>query len=260
MRSASCRETQDRWSDSQQIRVAIYKDNMKVTLVTIATLFALLPLVRAEDPSEIARQRNEQVARASQDLKNADAQIAEFESDLAKEEKSSLDLQATATTLTTEGKQLAADGHDMMVRDKAYGIEVKKQIDECPKSTTDTGLAQRCDTWKGKLDDEQKVLKNIRKDWTTRKDRFFIARTKLDQDMAANKKAIEHFKYSIPNMKAQRDRILHDLWRINDDVKNCQASIKGSTLEHMHAVCWQMWDGNKMYPEFSPEPGDGKKP
>jgi hypothetical protein len=232
---------------------------MKCALITAAILFALLPLARAEDPSEIARQRNEQIARESQDLKDTDAQIAEFEADLAKEEKSSLDLQATETKLTTEGKQLASDGHDMMAQDKAYGIEVKQQIAECPKNTTDAALAQRCDTWKGKLDGEQKELKLIRKEWMARKDQFMIARTKLDQDNAANKKAIEHFKFSIPNMKVQRDRILHDLWRIDDDIKNCQAAIKGSTLEHMHAVCGQMWDGNKMYPEFSPEPGDGKK-
>jgi chromosome segregation ATPase len=233
---------------------------MKCALIAIVALSMLIPAARAEDPSEAARQRNEQIARESQDLKNADAQIAEFESDLAKEEKSSLDLQATETKLTTEGNQLATDGHDMMARDKAYGTEVKQQIAECPKNTTDAALAQRCDTWKAKLDGEQKELKLIRKEWMAQKDQFFIARTKLDQDKAANKKAIEHFKLSIPNMKVQRDRILHNLWRINDDVKNCQAAIKGSTLEHMHAVCGQMWDGNKMYPEFSPEPGDGKKP
>jgi len=28
----------------------------------------------------------------------------------------------------------------------------------------------------------------------------------------------------------------------------------------MHAVCGQMWDGNKMYPEFSPELPQDKKP
>ena len=233
---------------------------MKHTLMTVVALFILLPLSRAEDPSEIARQRNDQVARESQDLKNTDAQIAEFESDLAKEEKSSLDLQATETTLTTAGTQLASDGHDMMSRDKAYGIEVKQQITECPADTTDAALAQRCKDWKIKLDKEQGALKLIRKDWMARKDQFLLDRTKLDQDKAANKKAIDHFKYSIPNMKAQRDRILHGLWQINNDVKNCQEAIKGASLEHMHAVCGQMWDGNKMYPEFSPEPVDGRKP
>jgi chromosome segregation ATPase len=233
---------------------------MKHALITIAALFLLLPFLRAEDPSEIARQRNEEIARESQDLKDTDAQIAEFESNLAKEEKSSLDLQAAETKLTTAGNQLASDGHDMMARDKAYGIEVKQQIAECPKNTTDAALAQRCDDWKAKLDGEQKGLKLVRKEWMARKDEFLGARTKLDEDKAANKKAIEHYKYSIPNMKIQRDRLLHDLWQVNDDVKNCQAAIKGSTLEHMHAVCGQMWDGNKMYPEFSPEPGGGKKP
>lgn len=232
---------------------------MKHTLIAIAALFMLLPLALAEEPSEIARQRNDQITRESQDLNNADAQIAEFESNLAKEEKSSLDLEATQTTLATEGKQLADDGHEMMVRDKAYGTEVKQQIAECPRSTPDPALAQRCTTWKAKLDKEQTAIKLIRKDWMARKDKFFIARTQLDKDMAANKKAIEHYKYSIPNMKVQRDRILGDLWRINADLKNCREAITGSSEEHMHAVCGQMWDGNKAYPEFSPEPGDGKK-
>jgi chromosome segregation ATPase len=233
---------------------------MKHTMITIAALFMLLPLGLAEDLSEIARQRNEEIARESQGLKNADAQIAEFESDLAKEEKSNLDLQATETNLLTEGKQLASDAHAMMARDKAYGIEVKQQIAECPESTKDAALAQRCREWKAKLDKDQKEVKIISKDWTARKEKFFAARTKLDQDREANKKAIDHFEFSIPNMKVQRDRILKDLWGINTEVKKCQEAIKGSSEEHMHAVCGQMWDGNKMYPEFSPEPRESKKP
>jgi hypothetical protein len=233
---------------------------MKHTLIIIAGLFMLLPFGLAEDLSEIARQRTEQVARESQELKDTDAQIAEFESDLAAEQKSSLNLQATETNLLTDGKQLAADGHTMMARDKAYGTEVNQQIAECPESTTDPALAQRCREWKAKLDKDQKEIKAITKDWTERKQKFFVARTKLDQDMAANKKAIDHLTFSIPNMKTQRDRILKDLWGINSEVKKCQEAIKGTSEEHMHAICGQMWDGNKMYPEFSPELGQGKKP
>jgi hypothetical protein len=221
---------------------------MKHTLITIAALFMLLPLGLAEDLSEIARQRNEQVARESEDLKNADAQIAEFEADLVKEEKSEVDLHATETKLLTGGKQLSLDGHSMMALDKAYGIEVKQQIAECPGSTKDEALAKRCREWQAKLEKDQKDIKNVRKECTERKDKFLVSRTKLDQDMADNKKAIDHFELSIPNMKVQRDRILKDLRGINTEVKKCQEAIKGSS-EHMHAVCGQMWDGNKMYPE-----------
>jgi hypothetical protein len=233
---------------------------MQRILITIAALSLFNPLAFAEDPSEIARQRNDQIARESDDLKKADAQIAEFEADLAKEEKANVALQATQTALVGEGKQLSKDGHDMMVRDKAYGTEVKQQIAECPKSTTDAALAQRCDTWKAKLDTEQKAIQLIRKNWTARKDKFLIAKTNLESDMAANAKAIEHFKYSIPNMKVQRDRIVHQLQQINLDIKNCREAITSSTEEHMHAICGQMWDGNKMYPEFSPNPVPGGRP
>jgi hypothetical protein len=233
---------------------------MKLTLISIAALVMILPLARAEDLSEIARQRDHKIARESQDLKNLDTQITEFEADLAKEEKVSLDLQATETKLTKDGEKLAIDGHSMMALDKAYGIDVRQQKAACPESTTDADLAQRCGTWKAKLDKEQTSIRLIRKDWMERKDKFLNARTRLDKDQAANKKAIEHFKYSIPNMKAQRDRILGDLWQINADVKKCRDAILGSSEEHMHAVCGQMWDGNKAYPEFSPEPGTAKKP
>lgn len=221
----------------------------------MASLFMLLTFGLAEDLSEMARQRDEQITRESQDLKDLDAQISQFESGLAGEQKTSLDLQATETKLLTEGKQLSTDAHNMMARDKAYGTEVKQQIAECPESTTDSALAQRCREWKARLDKEQKEVKALTKDWTERKDKFLAARTKLDQDMAANKKAIDHFNFSIPNMKLQRDRILKNLWEINSEVKKCREAIKGSSEEHMHAVCGQMWDGNKMYPEFSPEPG-----
>lgn len=233
---------------------------MKHTLILIASLFMLFTFGLAEDPSEIARQRDEQVSRESQDLKDLDAQISEFESGLAAEQKSSLELQARETALLAEGKKLASDAHTMMARDKAYGVEVKQQHAECPENTTDAALAQRCGEWKGKLDKEQKEVKALTKDWTDRKDKFLAGRTKLDQEMAANKKAIDHFNFSIPNMKIQRDRILNDLWRINSEVKRCREAIQGSSEEHMHAVCGQMWDGNKMYPEFSPEPAQGKKP
>ena len=233
---------------------------MKHTLILIASLFMLLTFGLAEDPSEIARQRDEQVQRQSQDLKELDAQISEFESGLAAEQKSSLELQAQETTLLAEGKKLASDAHTMMARDKAYGVEVKQQHAECPENTTDAALAQRCGEWKTKLDKEQKEVKALTKDWTDRKDKFLVARTKLDQAMAANKKAIDHFNFSIPNMKIQRDRILNGLWGINSEVKKCREAIQGASEEHMHAVCGQMWDGNKMYPEFSPEPAQGKKP
>jgi len=233
---------------------------MKRTLITITALFTLCSFAVAEDPSEIARQRNEQIARDAANLKDLDTQITGFESDLAKEEKTSLDLQATQTTLATEGKQLVSDAHDMMAQDKAYGTEVKQQIAECPASTTDATLAERCHTWKGRLDKKQSNLRLLRKNFTDRKNKFLIAKNKLDQDMAANNKALEHFRYSIPKMKIQRDRILEGLWKINLDVKNCRAAIEGSSEEHMHAVCGQMWDGNKAYPQFSPEPVDGKKP
>jgi hypothetical protein len=232
---------------------------MKIYLIAIAALFMLLPLVLAEDLSEVARQRDEQIARESQSLKNTDAQIAEFEADLANEEKSEVDLHATETKLLTDGKQLSLDAHSMMALDKAYGVEVKQQIAECPESTKDAALAKHCREWQAKLDKDQKDIKNVRKDWMERKDKFLSARTKLDQDMAANKKAIDHFRYSIPNMKVQRDRILKDLWQINGEVKKCREAIQGSSEEHMHAVCGQMWDGNKMYPDYSPEPGDGKQ-
>lgn len=227
---------------------------MKRALILIASLLMLLTFGLAEDPSEIARQRDEQVKRQSQDLKDLDAQISEFESGLAAEQKSSVELQAQETTLLTEGKKLATDAHTMMVRDKAYGVEVKQQHAECPENTTDAALAQRCHDWKAKLDKEQKEVKALTKDWTDRKDKFFVARTKLDLEMAANKKAIDHFNFSIPNMKIQRDRILAGLWGINAEVKKCREAIQGASEEHMHAVCGQMWDGNKMYPEFSPEP------
>jgi chromosome segregation ATPase len=233
---------------------------MKHTFITIALLFTQFAFGLAEEPSEIARQRDDQVKRQSQDLKDLDAQIAEFESGLAEAQKSSVDLQAQDTNLLTEGKQLASDAHSMMARDKAYGVEVKQQRAECPENTTDPALAQRCVEWKAKLDKEQKEIKTIRRDWTERKEKFFTARTKLDQDTEANKKAIDHFNYSIPNMKVQRDRILKSLWAINAEVKKCLEGIQGASDEHMHAVCGQMWDGNKMYPEFSPEPGQGKKP
>ncbi len=233
---------------------------MKHTLIIIVTLLMLLTFGLAEDTSEIARQRDDQVKRQSQDLKDLDAQIAEFESGLAAEQKSSLELQAQETTLLTEGKQLASDAHTMMARDKAYGAEVKQQTAECPESTKDPSLAQRCVEWKARLDKEQKEIKTLTKDWTERKDKFLVARTKLDQEMAANKKAIDHFNFSIPNMKIQRDRILNGLWKIDSEIKKCREAIKGSSEEHMHAVCGQMWDGNKMYPEFSPEPGQSKKP
>jgi chromosome segregation ATPase len=233
---------------------------MKHTLILVASLFMLLTLGLAEDPSEIARQRDEQVKRQSQDLKDLDAQITEFESDLAKEEKSEVDLHATETKLLADGKQLSLDAHSMMALDKAYGIEVKQQIAECPENTTDAALARRCGEWKAKLDKEQKEVKALTKDWKDRKDKFLVARTKLDQEMAANKKAIDHFNFSIPSMKIQRDRILNGLWGINSEVKKCREAINGASEEHMHAVCGQMWDGNKMYPEFSPEPAQGKKP
>jgi chromosome segregation ATPase len=233
---------------------------MKHTFIAIALLSAHFAFALAEDPSEIARQRDDQVKRQSQDLKDLDAQITEFESGLAAEQKSSLELQAQETTLLTEGKQLALDAHSMMTRDKAYGVEVKQQIAECPDNTTDPALAQRCREWKAKLDKEQKEIKILTKDWTERKDKFLVARTKLDQEMEANKKAIDHFNFSIPNMKVQRDRILNGLWGINSEIKKCREAIKGASEEHMHAVCGQMWDGNKMYPEFSPEPGQSKKP
>lgn len=233
---------------------------MKHTFIFIALLATQLAFGLTEDPSEIARQRDEQVNREAQDLKNLDAQIAEFESSLAEEQKSSVDLQARNTNLLTEGKQLANDAHTMMAKDKAYGVDVKQQHAECPENTTDAALAQRCREWKAKLDNDQKEIKAITKDWTERKDKYFVARTKLDQDMAANKKAIDHFNFSIPNMKVQRDRILKDLWQINDEVKKCREAIKGASEEHMHAVCGQMWDGNKMYPEFSPELPQDRKP
>jgi chromosome segregation ATPase len=233
---------------------------MKHTLIIIASLFMLLTFGLAEEPSEIARQRDEQVKRQSQDLKDLDAQITEFEFGLATEQKSSLELQAQQTTLLTEGKKLASDAHTMMARDKAYGVEVKQQRAECPEDTTDPALARHCGEWKAKLDKEQKEVKALTEDWTDRKDKFLVARTKLDQEMAANKKAIDHFNFSIPNMQIQRDRILNGLWGINSEVKKCREAIKGSSEEHMHAVCGHMWDGNKMYPEFSPEPGQDKKP
>lgn len=233
---------------------------MKLALITLTALVMLLPPAKAEDVSETARQRDDQIARESQDLKNLDTQLTEFEADLANEEKGSLDLHGTETRLTKEGKQLAADGHDMMERDKAYGIEVRQQKSACPETTTDAGLAQKCRMWKAKLDQEQAAIRHIRKDWVARKDKFFNARTKLDKDQAANKKAIEHFKFSIPNMKTQRDRILDDLWKVNSDIKRCRDALQGSSEEHMHAVCGQLWDGNKAYPEFSPEPGAVKRP
>ena len=233
---------------------------MKKILIITASLFMFLSFGLAEDLTELARQRDEQVNRQSQDLKNLDAQIAEFESSLSAEQKSSLELQAQETTLLTEGKKLALDAHTMMERDKSYGVEVKQQRAECPEDTTDPALAQHCREWKAKLDNKQKEVKALTKDWTERKDKFLAARTKLDQEMAANKKAIDHFNFSIPNMKIQRDRILNGLWGINSEVKKCREAIKGSSEEHMHAVCGQMWDGNKMYPEFSPELPQSKKP
>ena len=231
---------------------------MKYTLILITSFFMLATFGLAEDPSDLARQRDDQVTRQSQDLKDLDAQISEFESGLAAEQKSSVELQAQETTLLAEGKKLASDAHSMMTRDKAYGAEVKQQRAECPEDTTDAALAQHCGEWKAKLDKEQKEVKALTKDWTDRKDKFLAARTKLDQEMAANKKAINHFNFSIPNMKIQRDRILKNLWGINADVKKCREAIQGASEEHMHAVCGQMWDGNKMYPEFSPEPAQGK--
>jgi chromosome segregation ATPase len=233
---------------------------MKHTFIMIVSLFMLLRVGLAEEPSEIARQRDDQVKRESQDLKDLDVQIAEFSSDLAKEEKSSVDLQARDTGLLTEGKQLASDAHTMMKLDKAYGVEVKQQRAECPENTTDAVLAQHCAEWKAKLDNNQKEIKNLTKNWTERKDKYFIARTKLDQDMAANKKAIDHFNFSIPNMKIQRDRILKELLGINSEIETCREAIKSASEEHMHAVCGRMWDGNKMYPEFSPELPQTKKP
>lgn len=233
---------------------------MKHTVILVASFFMLATIGLAEDPSEIARQRNDQVTRQSQDLKDLDSQISQFESGLAAEQKSSVELQAQETTLLTEGKKLASDAHSMMTRDKAYGVEVKQQRAKCPENTTDAALAQRCREWKAKLDKDQQEIKTITKDWTEQKDKFFVARTKLDQEMAANKKAIDHFNFSIPNMKIQRDRILNGLWGINAEVKKCREAIQGTSEEHMHAVCGQMWDGNKMYPEFSPEPAQSKKP
>ncbi len=233
---------------------------MKYTLILITSFFMLATFGLAEDPSDLARQRDDQVTRQSQDLKDLDAQISEFESGLAAEQKSSVELQAQETTLLAEGKKLASDAHSMMTRDKAYGAEVKQQRAECPEDTTDAALAQHCGEWKAKLDKEQKEVKALTKDWTDRKDKFLAARTKLDQEMAANKKAINHFNFSIPNMKIQRDRILKNLWGINADVKKCREAIQGASEEHMHAVCGQMWDGNKMYPEFSPELPQDKKP
>src|SRR5512142_1382142 len=109
---------------------------MKHTLILIASLFMLFTFGLAEDPSEIARQRDEQINRESQDLKDLDAQISEFESGLAAEQKSSLELQARETALLAEGKKLASDAHTMMARDKAYGVEVKQQHAECPENTT----------------------------------------------------------------------------------------------------------------------------
>jgi chromosome segregation ATPase len=232
---------------------------MKYTLI-LTSFFMLATFGLAEDPSDLARQRDDQVTRQSQDLKDLDAQISEFESGLAAEQKSSVELQAQETTLLAEGKKLASDAHSMMTRDKAYGAEVKQQRAECPEDTTDAALAQHCGEWKAKLDKEQKEVKALTKDWTDRKDKFLAARTKLDQEMAANKKAINHFNFSIPNMKIQRDRILKNLWGINADVKKCREAIQGASEEHMHAVCGQMWDGNKMYPEFSPELPQDKKP
>jgi chromosome segregation ATPase len=233
---------------------------MKYTLILITSFFMLATFGLAEDPSDLARQRDDQVTRQSQDLKDLDAQISEFESGLAAEQKSSVELQAQETTLLAEGKKLASDAHSMMTRDKAYGAEVKQQRAECPEDTTDAALAQHCGEWKAKLDKEQKEVKALTKDWTDRKDKFLAARTKLDQEMAANKKAINHFNFSIPNMKIQRDRILKNLWGINAEVKKCREAIQGASEEHMHAVCGQMWDGNKMYPEFSPELPQDKKP
>jgi len=233
---------------------------MKYTLILITSFFMLATFGLAEDPSDLARQRDDQVTRQSQDLKDLDAQISEFESGLAAEQKSSVELQAQETTLLAEGKKLASDAHSMMTRDKAYGAEVKQQRAECPEDTTDAALAQHCGEWKAKLDKEQKEVKALTKGWTDRKDKFLAARTKLDQEMAANKKAINHFNFSIPNMKIQRDRILKNLWGINAEVKKCREAIQGASEEHMHAVCGQMWDGNKMYPEFSPELPQDKKP
>jgi chromosome segregation ATPase len=233
---------------------------MKYTLILITSFFMLATFGLAEDPSDLARQRDDQVTRQSQDLKDLDAQISEFESGLAAEQKSSVELQAQETTLLAEGKKLASDAHSMMTRDKAYGAEVKQQRAECPEDTTDAALAQHCGEWKAKLDKEQKEVKALTKDWTDRKDKFLAARTKLDQEMAANKKAMNHFNFSIPNMKIQRDRILKNLWGINAEVKKCREAIQGASEEHMHAVCGQMWDGNKMYPEFSPELPQDKKP
>jgi len=233
---------------------------MKRTFIAIALLAAQLAFGQAEEPSETARQRDDQVTRESQDLKNLDAQIGEFSSDLAKEQKQSADLQARDTNLLTEGKQLALDAHTMMKLDKAYGVEVKQQRADCPENTTDAALAQHCGEWKARLDNNQKEIKTLTKDWTERKDKYFTARTKLDQEMAANKKAIEHFNFSIPNMKLQRDRMLKDLWGINSEIEKCREAIHGASEEHMHAVCGHMWDGNKMYPDFSPEPPPSKKP
>ena len=145
---------------------------MKHTFIFIALLATQLAFGLAEDPSEIARQRDEQVNREAQDLKNLDAQIVEFESSLAgRAEVECGTCRRRNTNLLAEGKKLATDAHSMMAKDKAYGVDVKQQHAECPENTTDAALAQRCREWKAKLDNDQKEIKAITKDWTERKDK-----------------------------------------------------------------------------------------
>jgi|GEM_PF-3764240 len=221
----------------------------KTTMKLVPTLVLLCTLGTATlaAASEVAQQRDQRTAYLAGALKSTISQLEAFGNNLAVEKATKTDLEVTATRIESDANVLKTDFKDLSGRDTAYGAKVEAHNSRCPSASTDAGLVSSCNAEKAQLDTEQSNLKADVAAWTVRKDDVFKRVKKLDADQRENSRRIQYFEYSISNLKAAKQRILDELGRIRKAVDDCEQSIKGASLEQMHAVCGHPFDGNAIH-------------
>ncbi|MDP9105456.1 MAG: hypothetical protein M3N49_05950 [Candidatus Eremiobacteraeota bacterium] len=197
--------------------------------------------------SDVAQQRDQRVSYLLGALKSTNSQLETFGNDLAAEKATKTDLEVSATRVEATATALKTDFKDLSDRNTAYVAKVQAHNARCPRESPDAALVSACNEQKAQLDTEHDALKTDTTAWTARKDGLLKRVEQLDADQRKNARNIQYFEYSISSLKAAKQRILDELGRIRKAIDECRQSIKAASLEQMHAVCGQPFDGNAIH-------------
>lgn len=216
------------------------------------SLLTLGSLAMAQTPapafSQDAHDRMADLQRSMADLQSTNDQIATFTSDLNEAKANQGLVAARQTKLIQTGETLKTEIRAIAGDRKAYEGEVAQHDGQCPQSTTDAGLAARCQAWWEQLEITRKDILAQTTQWTGRKDKLFGAIKAWDADTAEAARRVQYLQYSLDHLRLARDRIVAHLGQINQSILDCRKAITSGTEEDMVERCGQLWDGNALHP------------